>query len=165
MERKWLNLTPHSVVILDNNGEVIKEFLPSGGTIRLAAKRGLLGHLDGVPILREELGSPVLEGLPEEELEKAHYVIVSSVVASSEEAVKWLLSKGIIGILVPTDFVRDKEGKIIGAKALKLEAGGISCPYCGHGIKKEAVEVEDEKTSFFCNNCGLSWTEIEVVCE
>lgn len=152
MERKWLNLTPHSITIVNGDGEIVKE-ISSSGNLRLSTQRGLIRNLEKIPIIREELRSPVLEGLPEEELEGA-YVIVSSLVASSKEAVKWLLSKGVIGILVPTDFVRDKDGKIIGAKALKLVEGLIPCPYCGHGVKKYAVELEDDKPSFFCIHCG-----------
>lgn len=151
MERKWLNLTPHSITIVNGDGEIVKE-IPSSGNLRLSTQRGLIRNLEKIPIIREELRSPVLEGLPEEELEGA-YVIVSSLVASSSEAVKWLLGKGVKAVLVPTDFVRDGDGRIIGAKALKLIEGLIPCPYCGHGVKKECIELED-KPSFFCIHCG-----------
>lgn len=152
MERKWLNLTPHSINIVDEEGNLIKEFPPSGGALRLRSLKGLLGHLDGVPIIREELGSPELQGLPEKEI-KGAYVIVSSVVASSPEALEWLLGRGAFAVLVPTDFVRDENGRIVGAKALRLVEGEIPCPYCGFGHSKDAVIFENGR-AYFCPPCG-----------
>ena len=148
MERKWINLTPHAIAIVDGDGERIKEFPPSGGTLRLKSLKGLLGHLNGVPIIREELGAPELQGLPESELSGA-YVIVSSIIATSPEALKWLLERGVLAVLVPTAFVRDENGRITGARALRLVAGEIPCPYCGFGHSKDAVIFENGQ-AYFC---------------
>ena len=109
-----INCTPHAVKIVDGAGALVKEFTPSGMTIRLSAKTVEIGGLEGVRLTSTTYGEPVLvtpvgEGaLPEENA--STYYLVSAMVRSA------LPHRG--DLLVPAEQVRDDQGRIVGCKSL-----------------------------------------------
>ena len=48
-----INTTPHKIVL--ENGDIHKEYEPSGLIIRLDFKQKIIGELDGLPIIKNEL--------------------------------------------------------------------------------------------------------------
>lgn len=60
---KIINLTPHEIKILDENGNVIAVFPPSGKVARVCVKRKKVGEIDGIPVYANKFGE--VEGLPD----------------------------------------------------------------------------------------------------
>jgi len=94
------NFTPHPVNIID--GKIFE----SVGTIRLAVKAVEMPEIDGIKTIKTSFGKPV--GLPDQVA--GTFLIVSQLVKSA--------CPDRSDLLVPAEVVRDKEGKIIGCKAL-----------------------------------------------
>ena len=101
-----INMTPHEVTLVGENGEVIRRFPPSGELVRLSVQTAGAGEFDGVPLTRTEFGEP--EGLPP--VSEGTRLIVSAMVKSAlpERA----------DLLVPNEAVRDPQGRIIGCRSL-----------------------------------------------
>ena len=107
---KIINMTPHPIIILDEENVTIARF-ESKGQIRLKQKHfpwgNLLVHFKGkVPITISSFGKP--EGLPERGFQT--YYIVSQLIKSA------LPNRN--DLLVPAEVVRDKDGNIIGCRSL-----------------------------------------------
>jgi hypothetical protein len=105
---KLINLTPHEVVLITEDGEL---HIPSSGIIaRCSVQRVTekIVEVDGVkiPINRNVFGE--VEGLPKPK--EGVLFIVSSLVAQA--------MRDRDDLVVPDDTVRDEQGRIIGAKAL-----------------------------------------------
>lgn len=94
---------------MDDSGNVLRTFEPSGTIARLSEKVTPVISIDGVPIVKREFGN--LQGLPQEQADTMY--IVSIVV---QDALRGKRSD----LLCPTDFVRDEAGRIIGCRALSV---------------------------------------------
>ena len=103
-----INMTPHSVIILDDKDNVIKEIPASGKLIRLASETITFGYLDGIKLSKTIFGEPT--GLPE--YQEGTFYIVSQLVKSA------LPQR--TDLLVPAEVARDKGGNIIGCRSLGL---------------------------------------------
>ena len=57
-----INLTPHPINIIDEEGNIIKVF-ESAGVARATQEDAEIGTLEGIPIIETEFGEPI--GLPE----------------------------------------------------------------------------------------------------
>lgn len=99
-----INLTPHNVVVKGEGWEVI---FPSKGIARCSQSTKTIGKIGGVPITENVFGE--VEGLPEEK-EGVKY-IVSGLIASALKGKRK-------DLLVPSEQIRDSEGRIIGCKSL-----------------------------------------------
>jgi hypothetical protein len=102
-----LNLTPHEINIVGADGVVIRT-IPSSGLVRLATTTASAGMVDGIPLTQTVFGDP--EGLPE--MADGAYFIVSSIVKAA------LPNRA--DLLVPSEMVRDADGRIIGCRSLGL---------------------------------------------
>jgi len=112
------NFTPHTVNIVDNNGNVIKTF-NSEGNVRVKSVREFIRDIIkpgmDIPLYVNNFGE--IEDLPENN--DNCYIIVSRLVKSAME--KDSKYKDILDLyIVPEDIVRDKEGNIIGCKGFSL---------------------------------------------
>lgn len=105
---KIINLTPHPVNVLDENGKVVRTFPTSGTIARLEVETERTGIIDGIPTVRTKFGKP--EGLPAPT--GGTFYIVSQLVKSG--------SPMRPDLLVPADVVRDTEGRIIGCRAFQV---------------------------------------------
>jgi len=54
--KKIVNMTPHPIRVLGENGELIREF-PSEGQIRLSQSTERIGTVDGIPLSRTVYGT------------------------------------------------------------------------------------------------------------
>ena len=112
---RFTNLTPHEIVILDGQNNVIAKIPPSGTVARVESGEELISEINGIPVYRTTYG--VVTGLPEPEPGTVY--IVSIVVLSA------LKEKGIDrkDVVAPNTnpskhgAVRDSAGKIVGVKS------------------------------------------------
>lgn len=118
---KLINLTPHPITVLDNNGNPIATIPPSGVVARVSQSRVPMGTLEyegkKIPLVRTTYGD--VQGLPETP-EPDTYYIVSTIVA-------WALQGNTVWhghLLVPDtgpgSAIRDNNGRIVGVKYLIL---------------------------------------------
>ena len=104
-----INLTPHKINIVDNDGKLIKVF-ESEGVARAAQKDVEIGALEGIQIIETEFGEPV--GLPE--YSQGTYYIVSAITAKAAS----LSGRNTRDLLLTGKTVRNSDGQIIGCQAL-----------------------------------------------
>lgn len=107
-----VNLTPHPVNILTEDGEII---VPPAGTVaRCQQYREIIGHIEvngkQIPITRTRFGQ--VEGLPDPQPDTLY--IVSALVAQACPDRR--------DLVIPDDTIRDAEGRIVGCKALAVIA-------------------------------------------
>lgn len=100
------NGTPHAVKVVDEAGNLIREFAPVGVVPRCSTTQEVVGDINGLPITSTRYGE--VEGLP-----------------SPEEGVVWIVSALVrtrlperTDLYSPGQQVRDSEGRIIGCKSL-----------------------------------------------
>lgn len=105
METIIVNLTPHKVTIVKEDGTLIQEF-ESEGVVRLMQNTMEVSTINNIPITKTFFGEP--EGLPKEKPNV--YYIVSRMVLEA--------CKNREDLLVPNEIIRDDKGNIIGCKSL-----------------------------------------------
>ena len=103
---KIRNFTPHEIVIIGEDGKETR--YPSEGMARVTTVSRSMGKFAGVPLVKVGFGE--VEGLPP--VKSRTLVIVSRIVRDA------CPDRG--DLAVPTDFVRDEKGRIVGAQALEV---------------------------------------------
>ncbi len=103
----FINLTPHTITVLDQDSVLVKAIPPSGAVARLEKRDGDAILVDGIPVKRPHFGEVM--NLPEPQ--DGIFFIVSAMVRTSPG----LLSRG--DLVSPADFVRDSQGNIVGCRA------------------------------------------------
>lgn len=106
--KKFVNLTPHEITLVDNNDKVIAIFPPSGNIARVSARTIRVASINNIPISTTSYGE--VEGLPEPNDNEVY--IVSSLVAQRCQSRK--------DIFIPNESVRDEKGRIIGCRSLGI---------------------------------------------
>lgn len=110
MSKRVINYTPHPLTLFHTDGKT-STVLPSVGVARVKQDSEVVEilNLDGgdLPIVRSTFGE--VEGLPDPDGETIF--IVSSMVAAA--------AKNRDDLVSPTGFIRDAEGKILGATGLQ----------------------------------------------
>lgn len=100
----FINLTPHEVSLVDDQGSILLVIQPEETSARCAVKREIAFLADGVQVNRSVFGEVI--GLPDP-VEGTWY-IVSRIVAEAAR-------RG--DLLVPDETVRNSEGQIVGCKS------------------------------------------------
>jgi len=103
-----VNLTPHEIKIVGEDGEEKMKIPPSGKTARVKTEQQVVGEIEGIPVVRTAIGD--VEGLPEPR-ENVVYIVstlVAQAVPHREDVVAPDTS--------PQGVVRDSEGRIVGVK-------------------------------------------------
>ena len=103
-----VNMTPHDVVMYGNDNRAFRTFPASGKLIRLSQRNETVGDIDGIPTIKVVFGEP--EGLPEYDPDIVY--IVSAFVKSA--------LPDRTDLVVPSDPVRDPDGRIIGCRAFGI---------------------------------------------
>lgn len=109
IEPRIINLTPHTINIVDGVGSKIVD-LPSEGEARAVQKNVNFGSLGDIPLVRAEFGEPI--GLPEP-AENTFYV-VSAITANAAKAA----GRTTDDLLITVETVRNEKNQIVGCKAL-----------------------------------------------
>jgi hypothetical protein len=117
---EFVNLTPHEVVIYDQNNNVILRIPPSGQVARVSQSEELVGYINGIPIYSLKYSD--IQGLPEPQ-ENTVYIVSQLVL----QALKALKEKGIArardDVIAPNTgptengAVRDSQGRIVGVRS------------------------------------------------
>ena len=104
-----INLTPHPINIIDEEGNIIKVF-ESAGVARATQEDVEIGTVEGVPIIKMTFGEPV--DLPEPS-DRVFY-IVSVITANAAR----LSGRTTRDLFITGKTVRNDKGQIIGCQAL-----------------------------------------------
>lgn len=104
-----VNLTPHEVVVLDEEGTVLAR-LPSSGVARAAVTVTPAGTIAGLPAVQISFGGPV--ALPE--WRPGVYLLVSRTTAEAAKA----SGRTVDDLVGTTELVRDAAGRAVGCRAL-----------------------------------------------
>jgi len=117
-----VNLTPHEVTLVGEDGSVLLRIPPSGQVARVreeTAPAGEITVLPGGPLTVEGVRVPLvrrswgpIEGLPEPQFRTLF--ITSSLVAQAAWAA------GRRDVVAPGELVRDSEGRVVGCKNLSI---------------------------------------------
>lgn len=102
----FINCTPHAINVIKDDTTIT--FEPCGLVIRLSEINSIVDNIDGINITRTHYGD--VRGLPDQV--DGTYLIVSALV---KNAVKYRND-----LVVPTNMVRDDNGRIIGCKSLGI---------------------------------------------
>ena len=104
-----INMTPHPIQVVDEQGQLVKTYPASGQQIRLKMETVSAGSLpDRTPLSKTVYGEP--EGLPNA-FEGTYYIVSQLVKNALPERED---------LLVPAEIVRNPEGMIIGCRSLGL---------------------------------------------
>ena len=107
---KIVNLTPHEVRLVDEEGNTIAVF-SSEGVVRLSEHREKIAEINNIPIYKKRFGSTELP--PQKE---GVYYIVSLPVAQAFPHRN--------DFIIPDQLVRDEKGRVIGARSFAVFSGG-----------------------------------------
>jgi hypothetical protein len=102
---KVINLTPHTIKVVNSDNQVIREY-PSAGIARVATTAEVIDEVDGISVVRTKFGA--VKGLPEPD---GSVFIVSMVVAQAVSG-----RKDVVAPDTGPSAYRDKEGKIVGVR-------------------------------------------------
>lgn len=118
------NMTPHVVTVMDENGEIILVPRPSGNEIRCKAATVRTGTIGNIPVSEAVYGGPVLidkdgneHPLPERKDDTIYLVSSIAARAIAESAPSRDFKRD--DFYIPSESVRDGEGRIIGCKSLE----------------------------------------------
>jgi len=101
-----VNLTPHSIIFVDDAGNAVLTVEPSGQVARCSVTREKIGDINGIPVNKSRFGK--VENLPEPE--EGTIYIVSALTAQAVPERE--------DVFITDDAVRDEQGRIIGCRAL-----------------------------------------------
>lgn len=105
---KIINLTPHPITLLGENGDVLVTLPKCENAPRCSQTTRVIGSVDGVTLTETSFGD--VSGLPEEI--NGVRLIVSRLVLTACPSRK--------DLVVPNELVRDSNGIIIGCKSLAV---------------------------------------------
>lgn len=107
-----VNLTPHDIVLLNEDNSIREVFKPSGVVARAQMSTETVDIGLGYPTVRTKFGPPV--DLPEYQ-EETYYIVSLPLVSSARDS-----GRKIDDLLTPGQQVRDEKGNIIGCRSLQL---------------------------------------------
>ncbi|MHC1589316.1 MAG: hypothetical protein ACXQS1_05835 [Methermicoccaceae archaeon] len=108
---KLVNLTPHAITVVQN-GKTL-EIPPSDRVARVDVRQTVVGHVNGIPIVKSEFGE--IAGLPEPQ--QGVVYICSTMVAQAAA------KKMRIDVLAPDTgptAIRDESGRIVAVRRFQI---------------------------------------------
>lgn len=104
--KKIVNLTPHAINFVHEDGTPRLTVEPSGTIARVSCKTVVIGEEGGIPVTTNEYGE--VEGLPAPETNTIYVVsaLVAGRVPTRED------------VFIPNEAVRNDKGQIVGCKSL-----------------------------------------------
>ena len=143
---KIVNLTPHDIVVIAEDGSEIRRYPASGQVARAKTETVVVGEIDGVPVARQAFGD--VQGLPDPQPDTLY--IVSMVVGQALGGSR----TDVLGPdTSPAGAVRDAEGRIIGTRRLVAYADVVEVPRgcnCGSGHPATLCPGNPETGSDYC---------------
>ena len=102
-----VNMTPHPITILNEDGEVEKEIPSSGIVPRVQYQRTLVEEVEEVKVWQQSQAE--ITDLPD--FQEGVFVIVSKMVAEAAKR---------HDLIVPTDMVRNDDGVVLGCQGFTV---------------------------------------------
>jgi len=102
-----VNLTPHEIRVVSQDGNVILVIPPSGRVARVATTQEKVSEINGIPVIKTSIGD--VQGIPEPQPDTVY--IVSTLVAQAADR-----QDVVAPDTSPQGAVRDSKGQIIGVK-------------------------------------------------
>jgi len=116
-----VNLTPHTITILSQDGETLAQIPPSGTVARVSMGREHVGSLSyqgaEIPLVRPSYGE--VEGLPELPEPDTLYVVSVLVAQALADDPTWR-GRLLVPDTGPGSVVRDADGRIVGVRYLQV---------------------------------------------
>lgn len=103
---KIVNLTPHAINFVTENGDAVLTVEPSGTIARVSVKTEIIGEIAGIPVTHSVYSEVVDLPTP---AEGTSYIVSSLVAARVPERED---------VFIPNESVRDDKGRIVGCKSL-----------------------------------------------
>ena len=103
--KQLINLTPHMINIYSNN-QIIKS-IPSTGVARVVTEKNIVNQINGIDVITILMKEVI--GLPEQK-EDIYYIVSRAVAENSDRN----------DLLIPSETIRDSEGKIIGCSSFSI---------------------------------------------
>lgn len=113
---EFVNLTPHTIDIMDVAGNPIANIAPSGTVARANMIRKQVGSFDGIPTFLTMYGEPT--GIPEPAADTIYIVSGMMVQAVPDRTDVW----------APGDLLRNAEGQVVGCVGLSRPAAKRGIP-------------------------------------
>ena len=104
--KKIVNLTPHTINFVHEDGTQLLTVDPCGTVARVSCKTVTIGKEEEIPITTNEYGE--VEGLPDPETDTIF--VVSALVAGRVSH--------RTDVFIPNEAVRNEKGQIVGCKSL-----------------------------------------------
>lgn len=111
-----VNLTPHTLNVVDDAGKIILSVAPSGTIARVTTQQTVVGNVGGVDVVRTVFGD--VDGLPAPQDDVVY--VVSTLVLQALKANGIFRNDVVSPDTSPTSVVRDDAGNIIGVKRFQV---------------------------------------------
>ncbi|UOE78397.1 hypothetical protein [Parageobacillus thermoglucosidasius] len=112
----FINLTPHTVNVVDDSGNSILSVAPSGAVARVTTQQTVVGNVAGIDIVRTVFGD--VDGLSAPQPDTVY--IVSTLVLQSLKANGIDRDDVVAPDTSPESVVRDNAGNIIGVRRFQV---------------------------------------------
>lgn len=113
---KFINLTPHTLTVVDDSGNTILSVAPSGTVARVTTQQTVVGNVGGVDVVRTVFGD--VDGLPDPQTNTVY--IVSTLVLQALKANGVVRDDVVAPDTSPASVVRDDAGTIVGVKRFQV---------------------------------------------
>ncbi|MDF9296082.1 hypothetical protein [Geobacillus stearothermophilus] len=113
---KFINLTPHSINVVRDDGSVVLSVPPSGTVARVATQQTVVCQLDGIDVVRTAFGD--VDGLPAPQPDTVY--VVSTLVLQALSASGVDRSDVVAPDTSPASVVRNTDGQIVGVKRFQV---------------------------------------------
>ncbi|MEK4951905.1 hypothetical protein NST12_16560 [Bacillus sp. FSL W8-1127] len=112
----FVNLTPHTLTIVDDSGRAILSVAPSGNVARVATQQTVVGNVAGIDVVRTVFGD--VDGLPAPQPDTVY--IVSTLVLQALKANGVDRDDVVAPDTSPTSVIRNADGQIVGVKRFQV---------------------------------------------
>ena len=113
---KFVNLTPHTLTVVDDSGNTVLSVAPSGTVARVATQQTVVGNVGGIDVVRTVFGD--VDGLPAPA--DGVVYIVSTLVLSALKDAGVSRDDVVAPDTSPQSAVRSADGQIIGVKRFQV---------------------------------------------
>jgi len=142
---KLINLTPHKITIVGEDGEVRARIPPSGKVARVVTEQTLIGYVENIPVVKTNFGD--IEGIPHVcdncdydcyvrydsdgvgEVDPSYAKLIDDLRCMGQRPVRYYIVSSLVAQALagkrndllapdtsPQGVVRDEEGRIVGVK-------------------------------------------------
>jgi len=112
----FVNLTPHTVNVVDDLGNIILSVAPSGNVARVATQQTVVGNVGGIDIVRTVFSD--VDGLPAPQPDTVY--VVSTLVLQALKDAGVSRNDVVAPDTSPQSAVRNADGQIAGVKRFQV---------------------------------------------